>query len=193
MQSIKVHRYANPQAHGWAGYLEPEDASWIAFIGTNGLPFVCLHRDPTTGAVLPDDGPEERAEQIERNAREGGLRIGMREDGTGWDGDTPLAVGERIFPLGFDGRGEVSTWAGHGTTWSVARKSIVTNMDCHSEEWWDAALARAEEFPEVTRLYVTGLRPARATVPAWAADRFLEVAATLPGWRAPYPVTVEDA
>lgn len=52
MQSITVHRYSNPQELGWAGTLEPEDKSWIAFIDNAGRPTFFLNRDPLTGAVL---------------------------------------------------------------------------------------------------------------------------------------------
>lgn len=55
MQSIRVSRYSNPQQIGWAGYIEPEDKSWIAFIDLNGAPRFYLNRDPETGRVLPDE------------------------------------------------------------------------------------------------------------------------------------------
>jgi hypothetical protein len=51
MQNVHVKRYANPQQVGWAGYLEPEDRSWIAFIDLEGRPVFFLDRDPKTGAV----------------------------------------------------------------------------------------------------------------------------------------------
>lgn len=51
MQRIKVTRYTDPAAVGWAGYIEPEDESWIAFIGLDGVPVVFLSRS-ATGAVL---------------------------------------------------------------------------------------------------------------------------------------------
>ena len=57
MQSIKITRYRDPKAVGWAGYLEPEDRSWIAFIGRDGRPVFFLNRDPVTGAVLGDEDP----------------------------------------------------------------------------------------------------------------------------------------
>jgi hypothetical protein len=181
VKNIKVTRYSNPKAHGWAGYIEPEDASWIAFIGLDGAPRFFLHRHQDTGAILPDD-PAEREEQIARLAREGDLRIGMAEDGTGWDGDSPLAVGERVFPLGEDGRSKGAR----------PRRALVTNLECRSEEWWDAAAERAEEFPEQTRLFVAGVRPERAEVDAEQADGFMTLARTLPGWAPPYPVTAVD-
>lgn len=59
MQNIEVTRYSNPKAVGWAGYIEPEDGSWIAFVGLDGQPVFFLHRDEH-GGVLPDD-PDERA------------------------------------------------------------------------------------------------------------------------------------
>ena len=37
----------------WAGWLEPEDKTWIAFIREeDGVPVFYLNRDPETGAVL---------------------------------------------------------------------------------------------------------------------------------------------
>jgi hypothetical protein len=58
MPNIKVQRCAHPNLTGWAGYIEPSDLSWIAYIALDGTPRVCLHRDPVTGAVLPDDEAE---------------------------------------------------------------------------------------------------------------------------------------
>lgn len=58
MPNIKVQRYAHPNETGWAGYIEPTDLSWIAYIGLDGVPRVYLHRDPATGAILPDDEAE---------------------------------------------------------------------------------------------------------------------------------------
>lgn len=63
MPNIKVQRYAHPTQTGWAGYIEPADASWIAYVGLDGSPFFCLNRDPATGALLPDD-PAERAAKL---------------------------------------------------------------------------------------------------------------------------------
>jgi len=47
MQNIQIKRYANPRAVGYAGYLEPEDRSWIAFIDNDGRPGFFLDRDST--------------------------------------------------------------------------------------------------------------------------------------------------
>ena len=80
MQSIKVSRYPNPKGIGWAGYIEPEDKSWIAFIGLDGKPVFFLHRDPGTGAILPDD-PEERASFLQEERT--GFRTGMVCTGEG--------------------------------------------------------------------------------------------------------------
>lgn len=105
MQNIKITRYAHPKATGWAGYLEPEDGTWIAFIGLDGMPRVFLNRDPASGAILPDD-PAERAAHIESLRAEGGLRIGMVADGSAISPNgelDPLELGERVFPLGMDG------------------------------------------------------------------------------------------
>jgi len=52
MQNIKVGRYS--QNDHWAGWIEPEDMSWIAFIDLEGKATFYLNRDPVTGAVLPD-------------------------------------------------------------------------------------------------------------------------------------------
>lgn len=59
MQDIVVRRYPNPTEIGWAGWIEPRDLAWIAFIDLQGRPVFYLHRDPETGAILPDD-PAER-------------------------------------------------------------------------------------------------------------------------------------
>lgn len=69
MQSITVTRYPNPKEVGWAGYIEPKDRSWIAFIDRDGRPMVFLHRDPVTGAIMSDD-PEDRAAQLEALKRD---------------------------------------------------------------------------------------------------------------------------
>jgi hypothetical protein len=103
MPNIKVQRYAHPKETGWAGYIEPADLSWIAFIGLDGLPRFFLNRDQETGAILPDD-PEERDDWLNvlRSGAQPGLRTGMPEDGTVGGA---LSPGERVFPLGIDGRG----------------------------------------------------------------------------------------
>lgn len=64
MQNITVTRYSNPKAVGWAGYIEPEDKGWIAFIDLGGRPLFFLNRDPETGRVLPDD-PADRDPGVE--------------------------------------------------------------------------------------------------------------------------------
>jgi hypothetical protein len=51
MQNIKVGRYENPDA-GYLGWIEPEDATWIAFVRDDHVPEVYLDRDPETGAVV---------------------------------------------------------------------------------------------------------------------------------------------
>lgn len=51
MQNITVTRYENPQAVGYAGYLEPADKAWIAFIDLKGAPTFFLERDATGGVV----------------------------------------------------------------------------------------------------------------------------------------------
>jgi hypothetical protein len=48
MQNIKVGRYKNPQAVGYAGWIDGE--SWIAFVDLDGRATVHLDRDET-GAV----------------------------------------------------------------------------------------------------------------------------------------------
>jgi hypothetical protein len=107
VQNIKVTRYTHPKATGWAGYIEPEDGSWIAFVGLDGVPRFFLNRDPQTGAILPDD-PSQQQDHLLRLREEGGLRIGMANDGSSVSppGErNPLEIGERVFPLGFDGGG----------------------------------------------------------------------------------------
>lgn len=52
MQNINVHRYAEPEAVGFSGYIEPEDQTWILFLDLNGQPVTIFDRDPETGAVI---------------------------------------------------------------------------------------------------------------------------------------------
>lgn len=51
MCNITVGRYEDPAAVGFTGWLEPEDRTWIAFVGSDGQPVFFLDRDPVTGAV----------------------------------------------------------------------------------------------------------------------------------------------
>ena len=51
MGNITVTRYSKPAEVGWAGYIEPGDKSWIAFVDLDGHPVFFLDRDPETGAV----------------------------------------------------------------------------------------------------------------------------------------------
>ena len=56
MQNIIVGRYQTdrePKGHNWAGWIEPDDRSWIMFVGEDPSNIlVYLDRDPVTGAVL---------------------------------------------------------------------------------------------------------------------------------------------
>jgi hypothetical protein len=61
VQDIVVRRYPNPSEIGWAGWIEPRDLSWIAFIDLHGRPRFYLNRDPSTGAVLPDNPAEQES------------------------------------------------------------------------------------------------------------------------------------
>ena len=55
MCNIRVGRYTEPKKEGgWAGWIEPEDLSWIMFVHVDGSVRVYLNRDPTTGAVIDD-------------------------------------------------------------------------------------------------------------------------------------------
>lgn len=54
MQNIHVGRYSNAHDIGWAGWIEPNDKSWIAFIDLDGRPTFFLERD-ATGAVVKRD------------------------------------------------------------------------------------------------------------------------------------------
>lgn len=108
MQNINVTRYANPKATGWAGYIEPADLSWIAFIGLDGRPLFFLNRDPKTGAILGDD-PAERESgiaQAAETAARGSAHTGMKlaaEKTPEWS-IGPVAV---VGPLGVSGNGGV--------------------------------------------------------------------------------------
>jgi hypothetical protein len=95
MQNITVTRYPNPKEVGWAGYIQPQDHSWIAFIDRDGHPLFFLNRDQTTGAILSDD-PAER----QRDTRDlSGLYTGTVVP-TGLDGGIATPVGMVIQPLG---------------------------------------------------------------------------------------------
>jgi hypothetical protein len=50
--NITVGRYGHPESTGHQGWIEPADASWIAFVANDGSPVVFLNRDAETGAVL---------------------------------------------------------------------------------------------------------------------------------------------
>lgn len=52
MGNITVGRYGHPESTGHQGWIEPADASWIAFVANDGSPVVFLNRDAETGAVL---------------------------------------------------------------------------------------------------------------------------------------------
>lgn len=53
MCNIRVSRYDDPAAAGgWAGWIEPEDRSWIVFVHSDGTVRAYLRRDPATGAVI---------------------------------------------------------------------------------------------------------------------------------------------
>lgn len=54
MGNIRVGRYAPEKVGEWAGWIEPEDHSWIMFVQKDGCVRVFLNRDPTTGAVIDD-------------------------------------------------------------------------------------------------------------------------------------------
>ena len=61
MQNITVGRYesepivdgkAYPKGHDYAGWIEPNDLSWILFVKDDHSVQMYLNRDPETGAVL---------------------------------------------------------------------------------------------------------------------------------------------
>ena len=60
MQNIVVKRYADPSDVGWAGCIEPDDRTWIAFIRLDGVPVFFLDRDPVTGEVRSASTPPPR-------------------------------------------------------------------------------------------------------------------------------------
>lgn len=82
MKPIHVKRYDNPKSIGWAGYIEPDDKSWIAFVDLDGRPKVYLHRDET-GRCLPDD-PADRGPGASVDG--GALPPLIRPDGSRLDG-----------------------------------------------------------------------------------------------------------
>jgi hypothetical protein len=70
MQDISVRRYPNPTEIGYAGWIEPRDKSWIAFVDLAGKPTFFLNRDPMTGGVLSDDPTKHEAEIAQMRAQE---------------------------------------------------------------------------------------------------------------------------
>ena len=106
MQNINVTRYANPKATGWAGYIEPDDLSWIAFIGLDGRPVFFLNRDPVTGGILSDDPAAREADVADaaETVARGDAHTGMKvpaEKAPEWS-IGPVAV---VGPLGVSGNG----------------------------------------------------------------------------------------
>jgi hypothetical protein len=110
MQNISISRYTDPKATGWAGYVQPEDRSWIVYVGLDGRPVVFLHRHPVTGTCLPDDPTEREVaiRELDEELKQGTLqgRTGMVCNGPPEEG-VPLTQGETVFPLGVDGTGGV--------------------------------------------------------------------------------------
>jgi hypothetical protein len=52
MQNIIIGRYDNPEkTGGWAGWIEPEDRSWILFIAADGTTKFYPLRDDTGGVI----------------------------------------------------------------------------------------------------------------------------------------------
>lgn len=52
-KSVTIDGVEHEKGHEWAGYIEPDDASWIMFVGDDPKQVqVYLSRDPETGAVL---------------------------------------------------------------------------------------------------------------------------------------------
>lgn len=60
MPKMKVGRYDEKQSTGYAGYVEPEDRSWILFVTRDGKPVLYTDRDPKTGIVLSLPGQADR-------------------------------------------------------------------------------------------------------------------------------------
>jgi hypothetical protein len=52
LQNIIVGRYGREDGADYAGWIEPEDRSWIVFVKEDHTVEVFLDRDPVTGAVL---------------------------------------------------------------------------------------------------------------------------------------------
>lgn len=51
VQNIEVGRYEQPEQVGFAGWIEPEDRSWIIFINLAGQPVLFGQREES-GAVI---------------------------------------------------------------------------------------------------------------------------------------------
>ena len=53
MVKIKINRYPQPDnVDGWAGWIEPEDRSWILYFADDGRTRFYPHRDPETGGII---------------------------------------------------------------------------------------------------------------------------------------------
>jgi hypothetical protein len=50
--NITVGRYDHPGSTGYQGWIEPDDKTWIMYVGNDGQPVAFLNRDPEAGAVL---------------------------------------------------------------------------------------------------------------------------------------------
>ena len=106
MQDIKVTRYADPKATGWAGYIEPKDRTWIAFVGLDGRPVFFLNRDPMTGAVIGDDPATHEADVAAiraRNVRPLHTGVTLAREDLERDPGIVGRPGEVVVPLGIYG------------------------------------------------------------------------------------------
>ncbi len=56
MTNIKVGRYQDPQAVGYAGWIEDEEKTWIAFIDLEGKPTFWLNREDKGGVTNANPG-----------------------------------------------------------------------------------------------------------------------------------------
>lgn len=58
MLNVKIGRYSHPSVtEDYAGWIEPEDRSWIVFLGPDGTPAIYYPVRDATGGVVGEGIP----------------------------------------------------------------------------------------------------------------------------------------
>lgn len=69
MQKIHVARYSHP-GHGYVGWIEPEDRSWLLFVAADGPPVLMLPVDQTDAEGKTERGFMEAHALLDANDKE---------------------------------------------------------------------------------------------------------------------------